>query len=64
MITFEVTHNGQQICTAGVNGRGVVSAIVTWISRAPDTLANAPVEFREDLSHEKFDLLVGGLTSG
>jgi len=63
MIAFEVTRNGQRICTAGVEGYGVVTAIVTWVSRDADALSSYPVERREEAAHEELQLQVGGLTS-
>ncbi len=64
MIAFEVSHNGQRLCTAGVGQHGVLSAIVTWTLRDAVTLAGIPEERREDAAQEDLRLQVGGLADG
>ena len=56
MIAFEVLVNEQKSCVAGVDGPGVVSAILTWATRIPKT---GP----EDQSYppQELTLIVGGL---
>lgn len=59
MIAFEVTANGEKICTAGVGQRGVLTAILSWVgreapSKSPDSEQESPVE--------ELKLQVGGLT--
>jgi hypothetical protein len=36
MIAFEVTLNGNRVCTAGVDDFGVLSTILTWVRRRPE----------------------------
>jgi hypothetical protein len=59
MITFEVFLNGGKACVAGVDGLGVLSAILTSVHRAPSTDAG------EDASHpiQELTFEVGGLLS-
>jgi len=33
MVAFKVSLNGKNVCIAGVRGRGVLSAIATWVGR-------------------------------
>jgi hypothetical protein len=61
MIGFEVSHNGQRFCTAAVGVHGVLTAIVTWSSRSPESLAKYPPEDHEAASHEELRISVGGL---
>lgn len=57
MIVFKVSLNGDEICTAGVRGFGVVSAIVTWVRRKPEKSRDRK-SVEEELTVE-----VGGLDS-
>src|SRR6185436_10594831 len=57
MIAFEVFVNDQRSCVAGVDGPGVVSAILTWATRIPKT---GP-EDRVSYPPEELTLIVGGL---
>ncbi len=51
--------NGSRICTAGVKGRGVLSAITTWVERvAHDPNTGDPIEAKFE---EELTLDVGGL---
>jgi hypothetical protein len=61
MIGFEVSHNGLRLCTAGVGEHGVLSAVVSWTSRNPKTVADLPPEDCEASSHEELRLDVGGV---
>lgn len=36
MITFRVSLNGRDICTAGIRDFGVLTAMVTWVRRKPE----------------------------
>lgn len=57
MIAFEVTVNGQRVCTAGIDEWGVLTAILSWVRRRS--------EQSEDGSkvEEELTLDVGGLDS-
>src|SRR5258707_12888981 len=59
MIAFEVILNGDKLCIAGVEGPGVISAILSWASRA--TMADT--ENNESCSGQELTLEVGGLQS-
>ena len=61
MIAFEVSHNGRQLCTAGVGRPGVLSAMVTWTLRDPEAVVAVPPECREDAAREDLRVEVGGL---
>jgi hypothetical protein len=37
MIAFDVSLNGKRACVAGVEDFGVLSAILTWVRRHPET---------------------------
>ena len=53
MITFEVLHNGNKVCSAGAPNLGVLSSIVTWVSRKDE----------DPPRDEQLDLTIGGLVS-
>jgi hypothetical protein len=57
MIAFEVFVNEQKSCVAGVDGPGVVSAILTWATRVPKTGPEDEVSY----SPQELTLVVGGL---
>jgi len=48
MIAFEISLNGKKKCTAGVQGPGVVSACIAWVSRE-----------RGGRAHERKELSLG-----
>ncbi|MGB3639780.1 MAG: hypothetical protein WBA07_01510 [Rivularia sp. (in: cyanobacteria)] len=50
MTAFEIRLNGEYICTAGVEQKGSLSAITSWLKRTDGT------------SEEEMKLNVGGLT--
>jgi hypothetical protein len=57
MIALRVSHNGNEVCTAGIGELGVISSHVTWVHSE---------EFRDESSQElvtrtELDLGVGGL---
>src|SRR6266478_9985754 len=59
MIAFDISIDGQKLCTAGVDGAGVLSAIATWVRRASrDASSGAPVPSQFD---EHLTLHVGGM---
>src|SRR5262245_1448999 len=59
MIAFEVTANGEKVCTAGVGNLGVLTAILSWVGReAPLKSAYSEQEWPA----EELKLEVGGLT--
>jgi len=53
MIAFQVSLNGERLCTAGVGDKGVLSAIVTWVLRTADGVP----------SPSELSLSVGGLAA-
>ena len=53
MLCFEVSKNGTRLCTAGLNGKSVLSAIVTHV----DVIDPGPKPRR------KLDLVISGLDS-
>ena len=60
MIGFEISVDGQKICTAGVGDLGVVTAMANWVRRiARDPHSGTPIagQFEEELTFH-----VGGLT--
>ena len=57
MIAFEVFVNDQKSCVAGVDGPGVVSAILTWATRVPKTGPEDGVSYPP----QELTLRVGGL---
>ncbi|HEX4327747.1 MAG TPA: hypothetical protein VH105_13065 [Burkholderiales bacterium] len=66
-IRFEVSVNGAVKCVAGIEEFGVLSAIVGWVKRSPQTLTpgmRAKAGFNEnDFLEEKISLDVSGLDS-
>ena len=61
---FEVHHNGEKLCTAGINDFGVLSAILTWVSHNPRKLQRWADEGRHLPEATALELRVGGLVSG
>jgi len=55
VICFEVSINGRTLCTAGVGEFGVLSAIVSWVHREPQSAIG------ESDNRATIDLEVGGL---
>jgi hypothetical protein len=53
MIAFQVAVNNREMCTAGVNDSGVISAIITWVRRTPEKSADGE-SIEEELT---FDVL-------
>ena len=66
-IRFEVSVNGAVRCVAGIEEFGVLSAIVGWVKRSPQTITpgmRAKGGFSEDeFLEEKISLDVTGLDS-
>ncbi len=58
VIAFQISINGEHVCTAGVGDLGVLSAILTWVRRSPEKSRNGK-SFEEELTIE-----VGGLSEG
>ncbi len=54
MLAFEVHINGNRRCLAGIEGEGVVSAILSWVGRGHP---------QRELPKEDVSLRVGGLDS-
>jgi len=54
MIAFRVFHNESELCLAGVEGLGVLSAIVSWVNRSGDYTESGEPE-------ESLNLSVGAL---
>jgi hypothetical protein len=61
MICFEVYRNGQKICTAGIGDYGVLTAILTWVSHHPESLARWAAEGSPNTEPTEMDFSVGGL---
>lgn len=60
MIAFEISVDGEKLCTAGVSDLGVTSVLASWVRRAARNAASGepiPGGFEEELRLE-----VGGLT--
>ncbi len=58
MICFEVSVNGEKLCTAGIGEYGVLSCILSWVKRHPDRYKpEMPIEFLDEELH----LDVGGI---
>jgi len=60
MICFEVSRNGNRLCTAGVGEYGVLTAVLSWVWSQSEDAASAANEGRK----EKPNLHVGGLANG
>jgi hypothetical protein len=56
MIAFEVSLNGKRACVAGVEGFGVLSAILSWVRRHPE-------KRRQGRTAAEGLIVVGGLRS-
>jgi hypothetical protein len=61
MIAFEVLHNEQRLCTAGVGPYGVLSAIITWVVHDPQKAADWPDTAEKDPEEGRITVSVGGL---
>lgn len=59
MIAFEVIVNGSKLCDAGIEGPGVLSAILSWAHRVPE----AKAESNDSCPTDELVLEVGGLKS-
>jgi hypothetical protein len=59
MIAFEVIVNGSKLCDAGIEGLGVLSAVLSWAHRAPEPEAASNELYPAD----ELLLEVGGLKS-
>jgi hypothetical protein len=59
VIAFAVSLDGERLCTAGLPRKGVLTAVVDWVSRRAD--AQPP---ESGLPVEELELHVGGLDSG
>jgi len=59
MIAFEVIVNGSKLCDAGIEGPGVLSAILSWAHRVPKPKA----ESNDLCPTDELLLEVGGLKS-
>jgi hypothetical protein len=57
MLCFEVSLNGERLCTAGVGEYGVLSTILTWVWSRTEEVGSPEREERK----RKPDLHVGGL---
>lgn len=64
-IRFQLEINGKPICISGVDGYGVLSAIVTWAKRDPTkfSLMKLPHSSLEEFSREELRIEFGGLDS-
>jgi hypothetical protein len=64
-VRFEVLINGKRICTAGVNGYGVLSAVLSRVKRNPTQVTPTALENTtlERFLAELVEFEVGGLDS-
>jgi hypothetical protein len=56
MPAFRVSLNNQYVCTAGIEGAGVVTCNLTWVEQESSNSG-------EQKNDEELDLRVGGLRS-
>ena len=63
MVAFDVFHNNERLCVAGVGDFGVLTAIVTWVAHSPETLERWAAEGISEHPSTELSLQVGGLTS-
>lgn len=61
MKCFEVTINGEKVCTAGVGDDGVLTSIVSFVKR--NTASDESAESQNNGCSESLDLRVGGLAN-
>jgi len=62
MIVFEIKVNDEQACYAGIDSKGVLSTIITWVKKNQEELTSNEVnknQFKEEIT-----LNVGGLATG
>jgi hypothetical protein len=48
MIAFEIIVNGTKLCNAGIEGLGVLSAILSWAHRVPEPEAELNLLYPPD----------------
>ena len=60
MICFDVSVNGNRLCTAGVGEYGVLTAVLSWVRSQPEETFSPEDEQRE----QSPDLHIGGLVNG
>ena len=60
MLCFEVYRNGERLCTAGVDGFGLLDARVKWLSHEPEKLARWAAKGKPAQQPITLELLVGG----
>jgi hypothetical protein len=63
MVAFDVFHNNERLCVAGVGDFGVLTAIVTWVAHSPETLERWAAGGMSEQQSTELSLQVGGLTS-
>jgi len=62
---FQLEVNGESVCIAGVEGFGVLSAVVHWVKRDPSRFnpEKNPHSSVEQFCSEEIDIELGGLDS-
>lgn len=60
MVAFQISIDGQRVCTAGIGDLGALSVIATWVRRV--TPGPAADEDRSEPFEEELTLDVAGLT--
>jgi hypothetical protein len=61
MIAFDISVNGERVCTAGVDSHfGILTAIVSWVKRDVDRM---PADIRSEIAGEEFKIAVSGQKS-
>ena len=64
MMRFEVAVNGERLCIAGLQGFGVLGAVLSWVKRNPEGFPEtAPSSDFETWSAEELSLDVAGSDS-
>lgn len=62
MIVFEIKVNGEQASNAGIDSKGVLNIIITWVKKNQEKLISN--EVNKNQFEEEITLNVGGLASG
>lgn len=62
MIVFEIKVNGEQASNAGIDSKGVLNIIITWVKKNQEKLISN--EVNKNQFEEEITLNVSGLASG
>jgi hypothetical protein len=61
MVCFEVYRNNVRLCRAGIGELGVLTAILTWVSHHPETLARWKSQGIEETEPTRLEFTGNGL---